>query len=267
MLRYSANRGGRGPVTLSYKSELDKIVEDIVARIRNGSLKPGDVDPKLYELVGAQLYQAVEQGYDVTLENATKATDVEMLKALRANVYRFSGFKNYHFVLDANALLVDADGQLKPFDKFRQDILSLNKEYNINHLRTEYNHAVATSQMAGKWQQFTHDAGTLPLLEYVTVGDDRTRASHQVFDGVIKPVHDAFWDKHMPPLDYNCRCTVRQLADGEITARTDFGEPKPGFGVNWGKQRVVFPPSHPQFTVLPEDQKNADENFGLTIPN
>lgn len=253
-------------ITLSYTSELDAIINDIIERIRNGSLKPGAVDPALYELVSERLFAAVQKGFGATIDTGGDV-EVATLKALRENVYRFSGFKNYHFVLEANKLLGDAQGNIKPYDLFRSEILALNKEYNIDHLRTEYNHAVATSRMAKKWHKFKDDEGALPLLQFQTVGDGRTRAAHQAFDNVIKPVDDPFWDNWMPPLDYNCRCTVRQLAEGEISGRSDFGEPKKGFGVNWGKKKVVFPPSHPQFDVEPDDEKNSQNNFGLSIPD
>lgn len=255
-------------VTLSYSNELQQIIDRIIKQLRSGELKPGDVDPELYELVAKQLYGAVEQGAGVTLAS-NKASDVEMLKALRENVYRFSGFKNYHFLLDANALLVDENGNLKNFDNFRRDILALNQEYNIDFLRTEYNHAVATSQMASKWKQIEEDKGSLPLIEYITVGDGRVRQAHQSLDGIIKPVDDPFWDKYMPPNDWNCRCTVKQLADGDITHTEADKLPiiKRDFNVNFGKKRVVFPPTHPQFQVRPEDEVNSQNNFGLNIPD
>lgn len=258
----------KGAITLSYKSELDTIIDRIIAQLRSGEIKPGDVDPELYELVSKQLFDAVEKGYGVTLET-NKASDVNMLKVLRENVYRFSGFKNYNFVLDANALLLNERGDLKPFDEFRKDILALNKEYNIDFLRTEYTHAVASSQMASKWKQFEEDKNALPLLQYVTVGDGRVRAVHQSLDGVTKPVDDPFWDQYMPPNDWNCRCTVKQLASGDITFTEKDKLPvlKETFKVNFGKQRVVFPPDHPQFTVRPQDEANSENNFGLPIPD
>jgi len=257
----------RGAITLSYQDELDTIIERIIQQLRSGELKPGDVDPEMYELVAQQLYGAVERGYGVTLDT-NRASDVNMLKTLRENVYRFSGFKSYNFVLDANALLVDDVGKVKPFAQFKADILKLNKEYNIDHLRTEYNHAVATGQMASKWKQFEEDKGALPLLQYVTVGDGRVRQAHQGLDNIIKPVDDPFWDKFMPPNDWNCRCTVKQLADGDIThtEADKLPELKKDFNINFGKQRVIFPPTHPQFNVKPEDQANADNNFGLPLP-
>jgi hypothetical protein len=91
--------------------------------------------------------------------------------------------------------------------------------------------------------------------------------AHEKFDGIIKPLTDPFWNKWLPPLDYNCRCTVRQLSDGEVSTLNvnELGEPKPGFGINWGEQQVIFPPTHPQFYVEPEHQQQADNNFNLPL--
>lgn len=255
--------------TLSYNSELDTIINRIIEQIQNGTLKPGDVDPAMWELVSNQLYAGVESGFGTTLDKATSASEVNMLKKLRENVFVFSGFKNYQFLRQATDLLIDpVKNQVKPFSQFKADILALNKEYNVSFLAAEYNHAVASSQMASKWQDFEADKATFPLLEYLTAGDARVRVSHQPLDHVIKPVDDPFWDKYMPPNDWNCRCTVRKLAEGEMTQTKpeDLPELKAMFSTNTGKTGTVFPESHPYYNVQPEDQANADDNFGLPIP-
>jgi hypothetical protein len=122
--------------------------------------------------------------------------------------------------------------------------------------------------MASKWQKFNADKNTLPLLQFDTVGDGRVRVAHQALDGIIKPVDDPFWNSFYPPLDWNCRCSVRQLADGEVTITDSDKLPqiKDEFKYNWGKEQFIFPPNHPQFTVDPADQASADDNFGLPLP-
>jgi len=256
-----------GRVTLSYRTDLDEIIDSIINRLRSGELKAGDVDAALYDSIAAELWRGVEKGYGIKFEAAGGA-DAEMLRALRDNVYRFSGFKTYNFVQEANGLLTDANGQVKAFSNFREDVLKLNEQYNIDYLRTEHNHAVATSRMASKWQKFEKDKGTLPYLQFDTVGDGRVRAAHQGLDGIVKPVNDPFWDTYLPPLDWNCRCSVRQLADGEVTSTEAEKLPvvKQDFKHNWGKSRFVFPPDHPQFD-LDVPQKTKDDNFGLPLPS
>lgn len=255
-----------GRVTLSYKSDLNNIIDSIINRLRSGELKAGDVDTALYNAIAEEIWRGVEKGYGIKLESATGA-DREMLKTLRENVYRFSGFKTYNFILEANGLLVGADNQIKAFTDFKNDVLSLNELYNIDHLRTEYNHAVSTSRMAAKWQKFQNDKAALPYLQFDTVGDERVRAAHSKLDGIIKPVDDPFWDTYYPPLDWNCRCSVRQLAVGQVTETgNDLPLVKQDFKHHWGKSRYIFPPDHPQFnTDVPEKMK--DSNFDLPIPD
>jgi SPP1 gp7 family putative phage head morphogenesis protein len=253
-------------ITLSYKSDLNEIIDSIIGKLNSGELKAGDVDAALYNAIAQELWKGAEKGYGVKLSAAT-GTDIDMLKALRENVYRFSGFKTYNFIQEANGLLIGENGNLKAFTDFRTDVLKLNELYNIDHLRTEYNHAVATSRMASKWQKFNADKTALPLLQFDTVGDGRVRIAHQKLDGIIKPVGDPFWDKYLPPLDWNCRCTVRQLADGEVTATNESNLPqvKKEFTYNWGKEKFIFPPTHPQFNVdVP--QGTIDKNFDLPLP-
>ncbi len=254
-------------VTLSYKSELNAIIDSIIQRLKSGELKAGDVDPKLYNLTAEELWVGVQKGIGVKLE-AASGTEYAMLKALRTNVYVFSGFKTYQFLKQASELLVDADGKVKAFSTFRDEVLALNSQYNIEYLRTEYNYAIASSRMAGKWQQFEANKGTLPLLQYETVGDARVRAAHAALDGIIKPVSDDFWNQYLPPNSWNCRCTVRQLAEGTVSETKPENLPQLAamFKTNTGKSQVIFPPSHPYYNVDAGDQKNADKNFGLSIP-
>lgn len=252
---------------LSYTKDLTGVINNLIEQIHAGKIQAGDVSPELYELVSAQLYSAVEEGYGSTL--GTSVSDDAMLKALRENVYTFSGFKNYQFIRQANDLLLNAGGQVKAFAAFKKDMLALNQEINVEFLRTEYNHAIATSQMASKWQDFTADQKTLPFLQYVTVGDSRVRDSHQKLDGITKLVNDPFWDSRLPPLDWNCRCTVKQLPAGTISSLDGKNLPplKPGFGINWGKERVVFDlKKNPITEVDPSDRDKADNNFGLKLP-
>jgi SPP1 gp7 family putative phage head morphogenesis protein len=253
--------------TLSYKSDLDGIIDRLIRQILNGEIKAGDVDAQLYDLIAAELWKGVQKGYGVKLE-AAQGAEVGMLKALRTNVYVFSGFKNYQFLRQATDLLVDENGVAKSFAKFRDDILKLNSTYNVEYLRTEYNYAIASSQMAHKWQSFQEDKSAMPFLQYETVGDSRVRAAHAKLDGIVKPVDDPFWDTYMPPNAWNCRCTVRQLSVGEVseTNADDLPQLPEMFKLNSGKHAVVFPKNHPYYEVDPSHQKNADKNFGLQIP-
>jgi uncharacterized protein with gpF-like domain len=105
----------------------------------------------------------------------------------------------------------------------------------------------------------------LPLLQYVTAGDSRVRQSHKKLDKIILPMDHPFWDTHYPPNDWNCRCTVKQLAEGEqsILRMDELPQLKPEFSTNTGKARTIFPKNHPYYNAREEDAGAAANNFGL----
>jgi SPP1 gp7 family putative phage head morphogenesis protein len=251
-------------LSLSYNSDLNELVEDLVKKIWNREISAGDVDPELWDLVSKELTGAVERGFNLT---KTKGLSGDMLNALKSDVQVFSGFKNYQMLREATDLLYDDTGALRGFDSFRDEVLKLNQEYNVSFLKAEYNHAVGSSRMAAKWQGIVKNKETLPLLEYLTAGDGRVRDSHAKLNRIVLPMDHPFWDTYMPPNDWNCRCNVRQLADGELSMVKDDQLPqlKDEFKFNPGKEKVIFPKSHPYYKVASKDQGSANNNFGLPI--
>ncbi len=104
-------------------------------------------------------------------------------------------------------------------------------------------------------------------FEYVTVGDDRVRATHAAMDGVRRPKTDAVWQQWTPPCGWNCRCSklpilkheTKLTNDTSIPTQTkDAGgkiisvQPDVGFGKNWGNvHRDHF--ATPTFGVVGRD--------------
>jgi SPP1 gp7 family putative phage head morphogenesis protein len=255
-------------LSLSYNNDLNKAIDNIIRKLWNREITAGDVDPDLWKLVSEELFAGVEEGFGTTLK-AAKGLDASMLNALRENVYVFSGFKNYQMLRQASDLLVDVNGAARSFTDFRNEVLKLNNEYNVDWLRAEYNHAIGSSRMAEKWNGFEKRKETLPLLEYLTAGDSRVRQSHAKLNRIILPVDHPFWNTYMPPNDWNCRCNVRSLADGDqtILKADQYPELKDDFKFNPGKDRVIFPKSHPYYDVPDKDKVRGENNFGLTIPS
>jgi SPP1 gp7 family putative phage head morphogenesis protein len=254
-------------VSLSYQSELQKLIDNIIEKIYAGEMAAGDVDAAIYELVARELFKGVEKGYAVKLTKA-KGADLAMLNKLKNNVYVFSGFKEYHFLREATDALYDEAGAMRSFSAFKESILKLNDKYNVDWLRTEYNHAIGSARMASKWVDISEGKDLYPYLQYVTAGDSRVRVSHKPLDGIVKHIDDPFWNKYYPPNDWNCRCTVKQVDEYPIdqVATSQLPELKEMFSMNSGKQGVIFPESHPYYKVLNQDSGKAGKNFGLKIP-
>lgn len=225
-------------------------------------------------MTAAELTAAIEKGYRMKIgELAPGNMHQEMLHNLRKNVHLFSGFKNYHMLREATDKLVDETGALRSFAAFKDEVLKLHNQYNVSWLEAEYNHAVSSSQMASKWVDIQETKETLPLLQYITAGDGRVRADHQALEGITLPVDDPFWNKFYPPNDWNCRCQVRQLADGNTTPGKVLAEKqellklKSEFDGNIAKDGVLFPPTHPYYKVQSQHQAQANTNWGINIPD
>jgi SPP1 gp7 family putative phage head morphogenesis protein len=226
------------PLTLSNEGE----VERLARAIYDGKLKTGDVDKKLLKQTAKALMDGIMQVGD----DAFNQLDPALQAVIKENVFVFSGFKTHSQLKKASELLLDADGAIKSFTDFKAAVLELDQTYNTTYLAAEYNHAVASSQMAVKWQSFEKAKAN---LKYVTAGDNRVTPADAALDGITLPYDNSFWDKNYPPRHWGCRCNVEE-ADGEgitdLSTKTIVPAPEM-FQNNVGKEGIVFPKQHPYF--------------------
>lgn len=183
--------------------------------------------------------------------------DPDLAAALRENVFVFSGFKTHAELELAAQLITDEKGVLKPFNQFLNDAKTINAEYNHNFLRSEYNQAVQSAQIAAKWHD-VQSRKNLVNLQYRTANDERVRAEHRRLHGVTLPVDDPFWNQFTPPLGWNCRCTIVEVLKDDYPESDSQGsiaigeriteKPKDRiFRFNPGIEKAVFPKKHPYF--------------------
>lgn len=227
---------------------------------------PAQIDKALAEFFASEFWKAVEEGYGLKLENADFDTpDYEMLQQMQLNVYQFSMAKTYQQLKAISQALIGEDGKLRTFTQFRTAAAAINNEFVNQWLEAEYQYAVASGQSAAQWQRIEATKDILPLLKYVTAGDERVRLEHQDLEDVIRPVDDPFWDVYYPPNGWGCRCDVQQLDSGTITPLEKISLPdiKPIFMYNPGKKGFAFPPGHPYYDALPDEVK--EEGLKLWI--
>ncbi len=182
----------------------------------------------VYKTEGAQLSIDILSTPQVRefIESHASALDssferVKMSDAMRKRLHRsdfiFSGIKTFHELNEAFPSLVDENGERKSFERFLNDVRSIDQTYNANYLRAEYNFVTASAEMAARWEGFMQD-GDRYNLQYRTQKDDKVRPEHAALDGVTLPPSDPFWAEFYPPNGWNCRCTVVQVRKSKYPA-------------------------------------------------
>lgn len=184
-----------------------------------------------------------------------------MRQSLQKDVFYFSGMKTYTQMKEASGLLLDEKGNIRPLPAFQQEVKKIDEAYNDNYLRAERNFAVGSAQSASRWAKYEDEKERYDL-KYMTDNGPNVRDSHRAMEGTVLPVDDPFWNRYMPPNDFNCHCFTLQVRKGEYpvsdseeaisngeAATTKIGKDGTNkaeiFRFNSGKEMKVFPPGHP----------------------
>ena len=94
-------------------------------------------------------------------------------------------------------------------------------------LKTIYRANMRTARAAGQWQRAQRTKKALPYLIYELGPSHEHRAEHVAWHGTLLPVDDPWWDTHMPPNGWGCKCRVRQVTQWEYDRLTKDGVPAP----------------------------------------
>lgn len=106
------------------------------------------------------------------------------------------------------------------FNAWKKQSAQLNLELPVHRLDNIWRTNLQGNYLRGHWEQFKDGAATRPFLMYDAINDSRVRPSHLAHDGTIRPVNDAFWKTHSPPLGYRCRCNLISLTEAQALARS-----------------------------------------------
>ncbi|MFD2961353.1 MULTISPECIES: phage head morphogenesis protein [Olivibacter] len=234
----------------------EKLLNMVLKVWKNKGTPKGGIDEEIVTQYVEKLWEGVVDGYGEDLTAIDFDTpDYNMLLKLRENIWQFSAAKNYQQLAAINRELIDANGKLRSFSDFRDAALRINIDH-VRHLETEYTTAVGGAQMAGLWVQIQQEKEVLPWIELVAIIDDHTtKEICLLLDGVIVHVDDPYLDVYYPLNHYNCRLTVRRLADATPTPKDKLPYPEIPkiFRTNMGKRGLAFPTDHPYFEGTPKD--------------
>jgi hypothetical protein len=203
-----------------------------------------EIDEGLFNAIRETLNDGVERGFAPVAGDRYQ----EFLRELKTNTNVFAAFKTHKAQNDIAGQLLDENGELKSFAKFKADTAGMVGHHVDRWLRTEYDTAVLRAHQAADWQQFMREKDILPNLRWNKSTSVEPRASHQLFWGHIWPIDDPFWAQHRPGDEWGCKCSL--TSTDEAPTDNTFGrrilpKPLPGLGGNPGTSGKIFSDDHP----------------------
>ncbi|MEM1369263.1 MAG: DUF935 family protein, partial [Cyanobacteria bacterium P01_H01_bin.15] len=198
------------------------------------------VDDIMYREYYGRLRQFAEAGWGRKLTKPGDWKEFELLEGFKRNLSHFAAAK-----------VQTLSDQLRPFlqlslAQYMKEGEKVMRYFNRNYLNAELQTVLASANSASKWADIVKRSHIYPNLEYRTAGDERVRPGHAAMNGLIYPVNHPFWDTHMPPNGYLCRCVVTQT-DKPAREGQDIPAPDAGFRNNPGKTGLAFTDDHSYF--------------------
>lgn len=200
---------------------------------------------------------------------ASKKTPPRMerfLEQLKYNNEVFSAFKVHRMQNDMAARMVDENGQLKPFDKWKRDIEDIADHYCNRWLQTEYDTAVLRAHQATDWLQFEDEKDVYPNVRWMPTTSPNPDQYHKQYWRVklTLPIDHPFWKSHRPGDRWNCKCSLRQTDEPATTEAVADFKPipsQPGLDNNPADDGKLFSDSHPYYTEAYPGAKKASDNI------
>lgn len=239
--------------------------EETIKKIYEGEESLFNLPYAIFLLNFNSIIGSVERGFDGGMLRF-KIGSPEFTKALsyNDNIFVFSGAKTFQQVRELSYFLFDEKGVKRPWLEFLAKGKEINATYNELWLRTEMETAYNMSLNARQWMSFKDN----DLLMYNTQRDEKVRESHRVWDRLVFPKTHVFWNTHMPPNDWACRCfasVVKGFKQSPLKGVVPNNNKL--FGVNPGKVGYIFNENkHPYFRVSERFEPFLKVNFGLIKP-
>lgn len=224
-----------------------------------------DIELGMFRAVWDTLDIAVDKGFG---SREVHDPDADFYEELKRNNAVFAAFKVHRMQNDMAALLLDSNGDLKPFERWAKEVMPIANHQVYNWLQTEYDTAVIRAHQAADWRQFEREKDILPNLEWMPSTSIHPGADHRRFWGTVRPIDDPFWDSHRPGDRWNCKCSL-SATDKPVTdvvySDNDRDKSNNGLENNSGKDAKLFSDKHPYVKDAYPDAKKAVDALTIRI--
>lgn len=219
-----------------------------------------EIEPNLFKITWDKINSAIDMAF---ADQGYSNPDIDFIYELKHNAGVFAAFKTHVQQNELVEQLLDENGELKSFAKFKEDTGPWTAK-ELRYLETEYDTATLRARNAAKWKEFERDADLYPNLKWLPSTSAERRELHILFYNLILPLTDPFWQEHFPGDLWNCKCGITNT-DEAVTEIPDIGKgikPDPGLDNNPGTSGMLFTGSHPYFKgrkeLLPLAVQNAN---------
>lgn len=206
----------------------DTVISNIARQLYRGELSPAELDKDCVLKTYADLNNTAAIAW------GEEYYDHPIARRMRDNLIRFSGAKAYQ--------MLNAFTEIPTKGISEEDFITAVRQqvgiYNGAWLDAERSFTANSANSARDWQQFIKDKDIYRNLRFRTMGDENVREEHRALDGVVRPVDDAYWNTHTPPLGFRCRCWLEQT--NEPVTETAYLSLPEQFQNNPGSNGIVF---------------------------
>ncbi len=201
-----------GGVGLIYAGTWDKAFEELIEQIRQGQLKPENLDKEFILKTYDRLNKAAQNGYGKNYYND------ELARKMRQNLLEFSATKT-HVQQKEVQLYSDSIEDKKLYESEAKKYLNLQ---NGTYLDVQTAWAARSAQSARQWQDFQRDKDIYPRGKVRTMNDSDVRPSHAVLEGYVFDFDAPDAARYIPPFDPRCRCWIEQTREALTDKSPDF---------------------------------------------
>ncbi|KFA96242.1 phage head morphogenesis protein [Vibrio sp. ER1A] len=154
-----------------------------------------------------------------------------------ANAFTVAKMLNADLLVEVKAIVEEAIEQGQTFEQFRDVLKPLLVESgwwgiqimddpltqeskpvqlgSEGRIRTIYNTNMRTARAAGQWERIGRTKRAMPYLLYQLGPSMEHRIDHVRWKDTLLPVDDPWWNQHMPPNGWGCKCWIRQVSQFE----------------------------------------------------